>query len=137
MFTLPASMKKFRLKNNREKVLFHRRSRADNFVVCGTIWPTFILDIMHVLVNYKAKMDQINSNREKMETSIFIPTRAANSVVSLLILTNSNSSKFLCISLLPVSMRRIRSKTAKKTWRHRFAHILVILWRFFPTLKGS
>ena len=33
----------------------------------------------------------------------------------------SNSSKLLCMSLLPASMKRIRSKTFEKTWR-RFSH---------------
>ena len=36
---------------------------------------------MHVLETYKFKMDQINSNREKVETSIFLRSRVANSVV--------------------------------------------------------
>ena len=34
----------------------------------------------------------------------------------------SNSSKLLCMSSLPASMKRIRSKTAEKTWRRRFPH---------------
>ena len=42
-------------------------------IVGGPIWPKFKLvqDNMHVLVTYKFKMDQINSNREKGVTSIF------------------------------------------------------------------
>ena len=49
------------------------RSRADNSMVGGPIWPKFelILDIMHVLDTYNFKMDRINSNREKVATSIF------------------------------------------------------------------
>ena len=52
--------------------VFFRRSRADNSVVGGPIWPKFELvrDIMHVLVTYKFKMDLINSDREKVATSI-------------------------------------------------------------------
>ena len=48
--------------------VFFRRSRADNSVVGGPIWPKFELvrDIMHVLVTYKFKMDLINSDREKV-----------------------------------------------------------------------
>ena len=34
----------------------------------------------------------------------------------------SNSSKLLCTSSLPVSMKKIRSKTAEKKWQHRFPH---------------
>ena len=51
--------------------------------VSGPIWPKFelLLDIMHVLDNYTFKIDRIISNREKVATSIFRHTRAANSVV--------------------------------------------------------
>ena len=34
----------------------------------------------------------------------------------------SNSSKLSCMSSLPASMKRIRSKTYEKTWWHRFSH---------------
>ena len=37
---------------------------------------------MHVLITIKFEKDQINSNQEKVETSIFRRSRAANSVVS-------------------------------------------------------
>ena len=58
-------------------------SRADNSVVGGPIWQKFklLLDIMHVLDTYKFKMDQINSNREKVATSIAYKLRAANSEI--------------------------------------------------------
>ena len=64
--------------------VFFRRSRADNSVVGGPIWPKFELvrDIMHILITYKFKMDLINSDREKVATSIFRRSRAANSAVS-------------------------------------------------------
>ena len=53
--------------------VFFRRSRADNSKLCGQMWSKFelLLDIMHVLYTYKFKMNQINSNREKVATSIF------------------------------------------------------------------
>ena len=35
---------------------------------------------------------------------------------------NSNSSKILCMSSLPASIKRIRSKTTEKRWRHHFPH---------------
>ena len=35
---------------------------------------------------------------------------------------NSNSSETLCMSSLPASIKRIRSKTTEKRWRHRFPH---------------
>ena len=34
----------------------------------------------------------------------------------------SNLSKHLCMLSLPASMKRIRSKTVEKKWRHRFSH---------------
>ena len=40
-----------------------------------------LLDIMHVLNTYNFTMDQINSNRENVATSIFRRSRAAYSVV--------------------------------------------------------
>ena len=52
---------------------FFRRSRAANSVVGGPIWPKFelIQDIMHVLITCKFEKDRINSNGEKVVTSIF------------------------------------------------------------------
>ena len=52
---------------------FFRRSRAANSVVVGQIWPKFelIQDIMHVLITCKFENDRINSNGEKVVTSIF------------------------------------------------------------------
>ena len=45
----------------------------DNSIVGGPLWPKFelLLDIMIVLDTYKFEMYQINSNREKVATSIF------------------------------------------------------------------
>ena len=35
---------------------------------------------------------------------------------------NSNSSEILCMSLLHASIKRIRSKTTEKRWRHHLPH---------------
>ena len=35
----------------------------------------------------------------------------------------SNSTKLLCMSSLPVSMKRIPSRTTKKKWQHRFSNL--------------
>ena len=53
--------------------VFYRHSKAGNSIVGGPIWLKFevLLDTMHVLITYKFKMDLINSNREKVATSIF------------------------------------------------------------------
>ena len=97
--------------------LFLRCSRAAYPVVGGLIWPKFELihNIMHVLVTSKFEKDRININRDYVMTSIFRRSRAANSVVSGGICPNSNSYKLLCMSSLPASMKRIRSKTVEKT----------------------
>ena len=34
----------------------------------------------------------------------------------------SNSSKLSCMLSLPANMKRIRSRTVEKKWRHRFSH---------------
>ena len=72
------------IKNSRDNVMtsffplyvygnFFRRSRDANSVVGGPIWPKFklIQDIMHVLITCKFEKDRINSNGEKVVTSIF------------------------------------------------------------------
>ena len=72
------------IKNSRENMMtsffyvslwefFFWRSRAANSVVGGQIWPKFelIQDIMHVLITCKFEKDRINSNGEKVVTSIF------------------------------------------------------------------
>ena len=48
--------------------------KAANSVVGGPIWPKFelIQDIMHVLITCKFEKDRINSNGEKVVTSIFL-----------------------------------------------------------------
>ena len=50
-----------------------RFSMAAYSVVCGPNWPEFkhIQNSMHFLIIRKLKKDQINSNREKVDTMIF------------------------------------------------------------------
>ena len=52
---------------------FFKHSRATNSAISVRIWPKLELvqDFMHVFVTCKFKEDQINSNRENVETSIF------------------------------------------------------------------
>ena len=72
------------IKNSQENVMtsffplyvygnFFRRSRAANSVVGGQTWPKFelIQDIMPVLITCKFEKNRINSNGEKVVTSIF------------------------------------------------------------------
>ena len=47
----------------------------------------------------------------------------------------SNSYKLSCMLSLPASMKRIRSRTAEKTWRHRFSHYKPM--GIFPDVQGQ
>ena len=70
---------------------------------------------MHVLITYKFEKDRINNNGEKSGDVDFLDAQGQltpQSVVGSGL--NSNSSKFLCMSSLPASMKRIRSKTDEK-----------------------
>ena len=90
--------------------VFFRRSGAVNSVVGGPIWPKFKLvrDIMDVLVTYKFKMDLINSNREKSSNIDFLDAQGQLTPKSVVRSgRNSNSSKLLCMSSLPASIKRI------------------------------
>ena len=63
---------------------FFKHSRATYCAISFRIWPKLELvqDFMHVFVTCKFKEDQINSNRENVETSIFKCSWAANSIIS-------------------------------------------------------
>ena len=67
----------------------------------GWIWPNFklIQALMYVIITCKYEKDPIKKSREKVETS-----------------------KLSCMSSLPATMKRIRSRTAEKKWRHPFSH---------------
>ena len=99
-----------------------RHSSANYSLLCGTIWSKFELplDIMHVLDTYKFKMDWINTKREQWKRQFFRRLRAANSVARGRIWPNLNPSKLFCMSSLPVSMKKIPSRTTEKKWQHRF-----------------
>ena len=53
---------------------------------------------------------------------IFYTSRAANSVVSGPIWPKFELVEILCMSSLPASIKRIRSKTTEKMWRHPFPY---------------
>ena len=47
----------------------------------------------------------------------------------------SNPSKLSCMLSLPASMKRIRSITAEKKWRHYF--LIISLWGFFRLSRAA
>ena len=118
--------------------VFFRRSRADNSVVDGPIWPKFELvrDIMDVLVTYKFKMDLINSDREKWRHRFFRRSRAANSVVSSGIWPKFELIQALMYVLVTSKYEKDRIKNSRENVETPFFTI-ISLWGFFLTLKGS
>ena len=90
---------------------FFRRLRAASSVVHGQIWPNFefIQALMYVIITCKYEKDPIKNNREKMATLFFkllhylLPWKPVVESGRI-----SNSSKLLCMSSLPASMKRIR-----------------------------
>ena len=63
---------------------------------------------MDVLVTYKFKMDLINSNGEKSGNIDFLDAQGQLTPKSVVGSgRNSNSSKLLCMSSLPASIKRI------------------------------
>ena len=59
---------------------FFCHSGAANCVFDGPMWPKFefIQDIMHILVTCKIEKDWIDSNREKVETSMFLTLKGSS-----------------------------------------------------------
>ena len=79
MSSLPASMKKIRLKIEALECSQHymsifqtRKGRADNSGVGGGIWPKFelIQAFMHVLTTYKNEDDRIKSEGARVFTRL-------------------------------------------------------------------
>ena len=90
--------------------VFFRRSGAVNAVVGGPIWPKFKLvrDIMDVLVTYKFKIDLINNKPRKSGNIDFLDAQGQVTPKSVVgSCQNSNSSKLLCMSSFPASIKRI------------------------------
>ena len=92
---------------------------------------------MHALVTCKAKLDRINSNREKLETLILIlrRTSAANSVVSLLILTKFELFQALMYVLITCKFDEDPIINSQEKVETCFSHYKPM--RIFQVLKGS
>ena len=61
-------------------------------------------------------------SEKKWKDQFFRRLWAANSVVCGQIWPNFKLIEFLCMSSLPVSMKRIPSRTTEKKWQHRFSN---------------
>ena len=136
MLSLPASMKRIRLriaeKNWRHHFshykpmgIFFRLSRAANSAAGGPIKPKLELvrALMHVIIGSKYEKNQMKNSQEKVETPFFpsqpylLPWKPMVGSGQI-----SNTSKLSCMLSLPANMKRIRSRTAEKKWRHHFSH---------------
>ena len=90
-----------------------------------------ILAFMPVLVTSNFDDDSIKNEQASMETAFSHYKSIGNCLDTQGQLTpysvvqsarNSNLSEILCMSSLPASLKRIRSKTTEKRWRHCFPH---------------
>ena len=90
---------------------FFRRLRAASSVFRGRIWQNFklILALIYVIITCKYKKDPIKNNQENVATPFF---KLLHYLLSWKPVVGSgrisNSSKLLCMSSLPASMKRIR-----------------------------
>ena len=110
-----------------------RHSRASNSKMSGLIRPKIELDLafMHVLITSNFDDDSIKNEWASMETpfshyqSIGNVLDAQGQLTMLSVVRsgrNSNSSEIVCMSSLPASIKKIRSKATEKMWRHYFLH---------------
>ena len=121
--------------------IFSRRSRASNSAVLGPIWPNFklVLDVMDLLVTYHYEEDPIKNRGARVFTTLYINFSDAQGQITLELLVVSGrnlfSSKLSCMFSLLARMRMIDSKM-KELECHKIS-LIIKLWGFFQTLKGS
>ena len=144
---ITCKFEKDRINSKGEKVVsrIFRRSRAANSIVSGEIWPKFkfVQAFMHVLITCKYEKDPIKT-AEKMRWHSFPHYKSmgifydAQGQLTLLSVVRSgqisNSWKLLCMSSLPASIKRIRSKTGEKTWWRPFPPIIT-LWELSVAIE--
>ena len=114
------------------KVWNFRHSRASYSKMSGPIRPKIKLDpaFMPVLVTSNFGDDSTEHELASLETPFshyksmgnIWRSRAANSIVSGPIWPKFELCEILCMSSLPVIIKRIGSKATKKMWRHHFPH---------------
>ena len=141
-----------RINNNREKVAasIFRRSRAANSSVRGVIWPNFIFmqALMYVIITYKYERIRSRTAVKKVAKQfshykymgIISDARGQLTLLSVVEVGQISNSSGLCMLSLPVNMKRIVRKTAKKKWQHRFfrhsvASYSVVRFRIWPNFE--
>ena len=107
---------------------FSRRSRAANSAVLGPIWPNFELvrDVMNVFITCQYEEDPIKNRGARVFTTLYINFSDAQGQITLELVVvpgrNLNSSKLLCMPLLPARMRMIDSKIKELECSQDFSH---------------
>ena len=93
---------------------------------------------MVVLVTCKNEEDLVDNEGARVFTALYINFSDAQGQVTLELALvsgrNLNSSKLLCMSLLPARMKMIQSKMKGQEWSQ---HCSYFKYMFFQTLKGS
>ena len=143
MSSIPARMKKIQLKMKALECYgnFSRCSRAANSAVLGPIWRNFELvrDVTGVLVTCKYEEDLIKNEGSRVLTTLYINFSDAQGQVTLELVVvsgqNLNSSKLLCMSLLPAGMRMIDSKMKELECSQDFSHYKSM--GIFPDAQGQ
>ena len=101
---------------------------AADSAVLGPIWPNFVLvlDVMDFLVTYQYEEDPIKNRGTRVFKTLYINFSDAQGQITLELLVvygrNLNSSKLLCMSSLPASMRMIDSKMKELECSQDFSH---------------
>ena len=114
---------------------------AANSAVRGPIWSNFELvqDFMVVLLTENEE-DPIRKRGARVFTTLCINFSDVQGQITLVLVVvfgrNLNSSKFSCMSSLPVRMRLIKSKMKELDCVYKISPI-ISLWGFFQTLKGG
>ena len=90
---------------------------------------------MIVLFICKNKEHPIKNEGARVFTTLYINFSDAQGQITLEFVMVSNSSKLLCMSLLPARIRMIQSKMKELEWSQHFP--IISLWVFFQTRKGS
>ena len=120
---------------------FARRSRAANSTVLGSIWPNFeiVRDVMNVLITCQYEEDPIKNRGARVFTTLNISFFDAQGQITLELVVasgrNLNSSKLLCMSLLPARMRMIDSKMKELDCSQDVSHYKYMV--IFPEAQGQ
>ena len=143
MLSLPASMKRIRLRTAEKKWrhhfshykpmgIFFRLSRAANSAVGGPIKPQFeiVRALMHVIIACKYEKDQMKNSQEKVETPFF-PSYPYLLPWKPVIRSGRNFKHIQALMYVIITCKYEKDliKNGEKNCRHHFSHYKP-LWIF-------